>query len=203
MFKNFSFYALSALLLTLASCKSADTPNGVPTPNTSSPTEGVYLGHFSLSPSLRATETSDVKTLSFYSDSDSKGLSLDVYIIRPNELFGYDADLDGSIDFYAKLTDNRLEHVIYLDSNQKELREFTVTMISDYEVRFDPIGAYKPAPNLRGLFGGNESLKDCFERRMGSAHGLLMAAAANLIGPEGPLAVCAGAALSCAIWTPN
>lgn len=164
-------------------------------------TEEVRIGSFSLSNDLRGANSDSLRTLTFYSDSGSEGLSVNIYSF--DDLFGYDADKDGVIDFYVKAIDRNFQQFAYLDADRRVVKSFSYVLLGEHEARVMPINEDAGCTDLRGLFGGKESLKDCFKRRMSSTHGIIMTCASSLIGPEGPLAVCASAALSCALWTPN
>lgn len=192
------------LLLLLASCN-ARSSYEVQDPKEDGYYEVVDVGSFTTSSALRSLGSAEVKNLTFYSDNGDKGMNLDVYIYKDENLFGYDADRDGAIDFYSKLNGEKFDEFVYLDTNKNELKEFSVSFLNENEVQIKPVSrsGFTSDENLRGIFGGKESLGDCFKRRMSTTHGIVMTCASSLIGPEGPLAICAAAALSCSLWTPN
>lgn len=102
--------------------------------------------------------------------------------------------------------DIREDGVIYYKDSEENIINKSMIIKSEDDNRYLLIPletSNSNNPTTRGLFGGKEKFKDCFERRMGSTLGISMLLFSGFAGPEGPLGVGIGGALSCALWTPN
>lgn len=156
------------------------------------------LGDFIITPNTRASALNNMFEITYMRPDGEPGLSINVKEESKGH-FSCDYDQNGSTDFYIKFLSNG--HILYESESLIPLKEVTLK-IEDNKYYIDVVKLY-PA-QTRALFGGGkETFRECFERRMGSAEGILMLATGGCVsGGLGALAVCAGGALSCALYNP-
>ncbi len=190
---------LFAGLIALVACQSEEE---ILTPSQADETEMeyVYLGDVKITPiSHSRSEGENVFNVTFQDDDETSPLNLT--LTQNGSEYGCDVNKNGEPDFFIKVIDSETGVYQYLNKNKEPLQEFSLTENKDsHEFTLNIIKLFdNPTlmPSSRA-----ESLSDCFSRRMGSTTGILLTITTAFLGPEGPAAVAAGAALSCAIWTP-
>ncbi|PNE25294.1 hypothetical protein BHU16_02280 [Tannerella sp. oral taxon 808] len=202
--------ALIFLSAVLVSCNKDDEPK--PELGRNDVREEFSLGKYTIEPITvlrNGAGGENSSELTFYSTTGEKGLS--VYLKTEGAYVQCDVDKDGCPDFFMTtkaVSANETELTYY--NKEKTPLQTVLIRISDARAMVDVIKVY-PAnateehakAELRAWFGGgNESWSDCFSRRMGSPHGIVMTIAAGFVGPDGSAAVGVGAALSCVIYNP-
>lgn len=207
MNKLFHSLSVSALLLavTLSSCSKKEEPNQVNEESQAEFRDEIHLGKISIAPTpgLRGTtESTDSQKVTFYNVRGEEGLS--VYLNENGDLFSCDVDKDGSTDFFIKSTvvsENKTQ-ATYYSKDKKPLQTVLITTDGNTST-IDVIKIY-PNSEARAFWGGGkESWGQCFSRRMGSPHGIIMSiASAYVPGGGGPVAVAIGGALSCVLYNP-
>lgn len=163
----------------------------------------IPIGRMTMTPieGLRSSSSEQEKKLTFFDVREKEGIS--VYIKEERGYSLCDVDNDGETDFIVKVgpVTSRGTEVIYYDKNKNPL-QIALVSIDGNRASLDVVNSYGN-PDLRALFGGGrESWKECFERRMSSAHGIVMVLVAGAISGVGALGVGIGGALSCALYDP-
>lgn len=155
------------------------------------------LGDISISENARSLSNND-HVITFIKYDGKPGLSINITKMN-HERFSIDYDKNGITDFHIKLLSNN--HILYEDVNFNPLKEI-VMKSENNKYYMDVVKIYNP--QSRALWGnGKETIRECFERRMSSAEGILMIATGGCIANGlGALAVCAGGALSCVLYNP-
>lgn len=190
---------LLAGLVALVACQSEEE---VLTPSQAEETEleYVYLGDVKITPiSHSRSEGDNVFTVIFQDDEEISPLNLT--LTQNGSEYGCDINGSGDTAFFIKVMDSEKGVYQYLNKNKEPLQEFSLTENKEsHEFTLEVIKLFDN-PTLMASSRA-KSLSDCFSRRMGSTTGILLTITTAFLGPEGPAAVAAGAALSCAIWTP-
>ncbi len=143
----------------------------------------------------RSIEKDSRSLMTFYKTNGEKGLSIQFKRVK-DDLYGIDVDCDKNNDFYIRLIDEKTG--LYLDKYMNPLQKVCIEKQNEL-IGVKVLEVYNN-DELRGWFGGSESIDSCFRRRMSSSAGLLMTGFSGFIGPEGPVCVMAGAGLSCLIY---
>lgn len=197
-FLSATFVLLAGLVALIACQNEEDAINPAQADN--SEMEYVYLGEVTVTPiSNSRSEGDGIYNVSFKDEDEISNLHLT--LTQNGSEYGCDVDENGEIDFYIKVLNSTTGIYQYLNKEKEPLQE--ISLHENAESNEFTLNVIKVFDNSTLIPQSRaESWSDCFSRRMGSTTGVILNIASAFIGPEGPAAVAAGAALSCAIWTP-
>lgn len=193
-----SILIMATGFMALVSCQNEEEAKNLSTDNHEM--EYAYLGELEIVPISKTRN--DIENIYEVTFKESDEISdLHILLIQNESEYGCNVDGDEEIDFYIKVLDPSMGIYQYLNKEKDPLQEFSL-------IENDKAGEF--ILNVIKLYDNpmlisntrSESWSDCFSRRMGSTTGIILNVVSGFAGPVGPLGVAAGAALSCAIWTP-
>lgn len=165
--------------------------------------DSAYLGEIVISPESQTRGNDNISSFDVTFKDDEEESNLKLKLRQSENEFGCVVGQEPSPAFYIVFTDDsgNNDTFMYLNADKQPLQKCHLSTTEDgEEVMISVIETYDNLPIVALTRG--ESWDECFSRRMGSSTGIVLTIMAGFVGPEGAAAVAAGAALSCALWTP-